>query len=91
MKIKKVKNNTIQPLQPFRTIEEEAEYWDTHSVLDEVNEGRVVGFRQANKTDALTIRFSHEDLQKLRHEAFQQGVGPSTLARMLVKKGLQTL
>ena len=41
--------------------------------------------------ETLTIRFSHEDIQRLREEAVEQGVGPSTLARMLVKKGLRTL
>jgi hypothetical protein len=39
----------------------------------------------------LTIRFAHEDMQPLREEAVEQGVGLSTLARMLVKKGLWTL
>jgi len=91
MKIKQHKKGTIQPIKPFKTIDEEAEFWDTHSVVDDINDGTVVGFHQANKTDTLTIRFSHEDIQKLREEANQQGVGPSTLARMLVKKGLQTL
>jgi predicted DNA binding CopG/RHH family protein len=43
------------------------------------------------QTDTLTIRFAHEDIQRLRQEADEQGVGPSTLARMLVKKGLRTL
>ena len=73
------------------TLDEEAAFWDTHSVLDEINEGTVVGFHQAHKTDTLTIRFAHEDIQRLREEADEQGVGPSTLARMLVKKGLRTL
>jgi predicted DNA binding CopG/RHH family protein len=91
MKTKQVKKGTIQPIQPFKTIEEEAEYWDTQTILDEINEGTVVGFHQSNKTDTLTIRFAHEDIQRLREEADEQGVGPSTLARMLVKKGLQTL
>ena len=91
MKTKQVKKGTIQPIQPFQTLDEEAAFWDTHSALDEINEGTVVGFHQANKTDTLTIRFSHEDIQRLREEAFEQGVGPSTLARMLVKKGLRTL
>jgi hypothetical protein len=72
-------------------VKEVAEYWDTHSALDEINEETLVGFHQANKTDTLTIRFSHEDIQRLREEAVEQGVGPSTLARMLVKQGLRTL
>jgi predicted DNA binding CopG/RHH family protein len=91
MKTKQVKKGTIQPMKSFQTLEEEAEYWDTQTILDEINEGTVVGFYQANKTDTLTIRFSHEDIQRLREEAVEQGVGPSTLARMLVKKGLRTL
>ena len=91
MKTKQVKTGTIQPIKPFQTLEEEVEYWDTQTILDEINEETVVGFHQANKTDTLTIRFSHEDIQQLRDQAFEQGVGPSTLARMLVKKGLRTL
>jgi predicted DNA binding CopG/RHH family protein len=90
MKTQYVKKGTIEPTKPFQTLEEEAEFWDTHDVTDEINEGTVVGFHQANKTDTLTIRFSHEDIQKLREEASEQGIGPSTLARMLVKRGLQT-
>ena len=88
MKTKQVEKGTIEPIKPFQTLDEEAAFWDTHSALDEINEGTVVGFHQANKTDTLTIRFSQEDIQRLREEAFEQGVGPSTLARMLVKKGL---
>jgi predicted DNA binding CopG/RHH family protein len=91
MKTKQVKKGTIQPIQPFQTLDEEAAFWDTHSALDNINEGTVMGFHQANKTDTLTIRFAHEDIQRLREEAVEQGVGPSTLARMLVKKGLRTL
>jgi predicted DNA binding CopG/RHH family protein len=91
MNIKHVKTGTVQSMKPFKTLDEEAEFWDTHDVTSEINEGTLVGFHQANKTDTLTIRFSHEDITKLREEASQQGIGPSTLARMLVKKGLQTL
>ena len=90
MKIDNAKKGTMEPIKPFQTLEEEAEFWDTHDVTDEINEGTLVGFHQANKTDTLTIRFAHEDIQKLREEAAEQGIGPSTLARMLVKRGLQT-
>jgi predicted DNA binding CopG/RHH family protein len=91
MKTKQVKTGTITPITPFQTLDEEAAFWDTHSALDNINAGTVVGFHQANKTDTLTIRFAHEDIEQLRKEAGEQGVGPSTLARKLVKKGLRTL
>ena len=90
MKIQKMTKGTMEPIKPFKTLEEETEYWDTHSILDDIDENAEVGVHFANKTDTLTIRFSHEDIQKLRKEASEQGVGPSTLARMLVKRGLQT-
>ena len=91
MNVKQGKQGTLKPTKPFTTLAEEAEFWDTHDVTAEINEGTVAGFHQANKTDTLTIRFSHEDIIRLREEAIQQGIGPSTLARTLVKKGLQTL
>ena len=56
MKTKQAKKGTIQPIQPFQTLDEEAAFWDTHSALDEINEGIVMGFHQANKTDTLIIR-----------------------------------
>ena len=88
MKTKQVKKGTIQPIQPFQTIEEEAEYWDNQTILDEINEGTVVGFHQANKTDTLTIRFAHEDIQRLRDEAYEQGVGPSTPRAYVGQEGI---
>ena len=50
MKTKQVKKGTIQPIPPFQTLGEEAEYWDTQTILDEINERAAVGFHQANKT-----------------------------------------
>lgn len=85
----KSKKGTIKPIHPFKTLSEEAEYWDTHSILDNINDGTVVGFHQANKTNTLTIRFTHDDIQKLREEAFQKGIGPTTLAKMWIKEKLQ--
>ncbi|MBI2600412.1 hypothetical protein HYW42_00505 [Candidatus Daviesbacteria bacterium] len=91
VKIKIVKTGTMEPMKPFKTLEEEANFWDTHSALDEINEGTLVGFHQANKTDTLTIRFTPKDIQKLREKAFHKGVGPTTLARMWIKEKLSSL
>lgn len=88
---KHVKKGTIKPMPPFKTLDEEAEYWDTHSILDDINNGTAIAFHQANKTNTLTIRFAHDEIQRLREEAFQKGIGPSTFARRLIKQMLQTL
>ncbi len=88
VKIKYVKKGTIKPVKPFKSLEEEANFWDTHSVLDEIDEGTLIGFHQANKTDTLTIRFDPKDIQKLREEAGHKGIGPTTLARMWIMEKL---
>lgn len=88
VKIKRVKMGTIKPIKPFKTLEEEANFWDAHSGVKEINEGTVVGFHQANKTGTLTVRFDPKDIQNLREKASRQGVGPTTLARMWIKEKL---
>ena len=89
-KIKRTKKNTIKPIKPFKSLNEEANFWDTHSVINEVNDGAVMGFHQANKTSTITIRFQPKFLQELRNKAFKQGVGPTTLARMWIMEKLQS-
>ncbi|MBI3976902.1 MAG: hypothetical protein HY331_01835 [Chloroflexi bacterium] len=41
----------IKPIPPFETVEEEAEFWDSHSAVDEIDEGTLVGFHHARKSD----------------------------------------
>ena len=89
-KVKQTKTNTIKPVKPFKSLDEEADFWDTHSVVDEIDDGTVVGFHQANKTNTITIRFQAEFLQELRNKAFKKGVGPTTLARMWIMEKLQS-
>lgn len=81
-KAKQDKKTSIKPIPPFKTLEEEANFWDTHSVVDKIDEGTLVGFHQANKSDTITIRFQPEHLQILREEALERGIGPTTLVRM---------
>lgn len=88
VKIKIAKNGTIKPIPPFKTLEEEARFWDTHSAVDEINKGTTVGFHQANKTQTITIRFEPKKLQSLREKADKMGVGPTTLARMWIMEKL---
>lgn len=76
-------------MPPFKTYEEEANFWDTHSAVDQINDGTLVGFHRANKTKILTIRFHSGDLQILREIAFQKGIGPTTLARMWLLEKLR--
>lgn len=91
VKIKVVKNAHIKPIKPFKTLDEEVHFWDTHNVTDEMNEGTLVGFHQANKTKTITIRFTPKHLRLLREHAFHRGIGPTTLARMWVIEKLSQI
>lgn len=74
----------------FQNIEEEAEFWDTHSVLDFPDEFEYVGFVEprAKKDAPITIRLDRGDRIRLKAEAEKMGIGPSTLARIWIKERL---
>jgi hypothetical protein len=79
--IKKEPTGSMTPMPPFTTLEEEAEYWDTHSPVDELDEHTVVAVHRGQKTETLMIRFDPQDLAKLREQAHERGMGPTTLVR----------
>ena len=80
----KQRKQAIKPIPPFENIEEEADFWDTHSAVDEIDKGTLVGFHRSRKTGSLTIRFQPEDIQRIREKANQEGVGPTTLVCMWI-------
>lgn len=88
MKVKFVEKGTMKPMKPFKTLEEEANFWDTHDAVEVFGKDIKVGFHRAPKTDTLTIRFESEDIERLRGEAIHKGIGPTTLARMWIKERL---
>ncbi len=91
MKVTFVKKGTMKPMKPFKTLEEEANFWDTHDAIDVLGKDIKVGFHRANKTDTLTIRFEPDDIKKLSNKANHLGIGPTTLARMWIKERLSSL
>jgi len=76
----------------FQTIEEEAAFWDTHSseeFADELTPVENVKFVKARTKRALTVRVDEDTFEELNKEAREKGIGPSTLARMLILEHLQ--
>lgn len=88
MKITHVKKRILKPVLPFKTLDEEAKFWDKNSATDNIGKSTMVGFHKVNKTETLNIRFEDKDLQKLRIKANKLGIGPTTLARMWLKERL---
>jgi predicted DNA binding CopG/RHH family protein len=74
----------------FQSVEEEAEFWDTHSFADYWSEMKPVKVRFAKKlSDTLTIRLDTKSIEEIRELASEQGIGPTTLARMWLLKQIK--
>lgn len=74
----------------FASIQEEAEFWDTHDTTDFESEFKPVRVRFAkNLSEGITIRLDPETLKTLRSRAHEQGLGPTTLARMWILERLK--
>jgi hypothetical protein len=75
----------------FKSREEEAKFWDTHSFAEYWDEFKPVKVRFAkNLSEVLPVRFDSETLGKLREQAHKKGVGPTTLVRMWVMERLES-
>jgi predicted DNA binding CopG/RHH family protein len=75
----------------FETSEEEAEFWDTHSLADYWDEwqdvkGPLIDARPAKKL--ISIRFDPELITAAKRIAKTKGIGYQTLLRMWAYEGL---
>ena len=73
----------------FNSIEEEAEFWDTHDITDFEDELTEVTMTFGPElAERVTVRLDQTDRVALERHARKIGVGPSTLARMWLKERL---
>ena len=78
----------------FKSIEEEAEFWDTHSFADYWDEFKPVDLvveLSKPKEETLVLRVTKEVKNKLEEKAKDKGVTISTLARILLTEKLRTI
>jgi hypothetical protein len=83
----------------FRTVQEEAEFWDTHSPLDYLDELEPVDIefapdafqRGREATRGLTVKLPESTIRTLRQLARRQGLGPTQLVRMWIFERLRNL
>ena len=79
------KTTTKKRIPEFSSIEEEAAFWDTHSTANYEDEFKSVRVRFAkNLSQGITIRLDPDTLEKVRLEAYEKGIGATTLIRMWV-------
>ncbi len=85
----KIDRQKKQPIPQFKSIQEEAEFWDNHDLADYWDEFKPVKVRFAkNLSEGITVRFDPEVLATIRSQAREKGVGPTTLVRMWVLERL---
>ena len=74
----------------FSSIQEEAEFWDTHDTTDFEGEFKPVKVRFAkNLSEGTTIRLDPDPLKTLKSQAQEKGLGPTPLARMWILERLK--
>lgn len=83
---KTIPNSEVKSRIPtFRSHQEEAEFWDTHSITDFLDELRPVKVTFAkNLSEGITIRLDKTTLTSIRAEARAKGIGPTTLIRIWI-------
>jgi predicted phosphatase len=71
------------PIPPFKTLDEEADFWDTHDVSEF---GKVplmnLPLLETEKEESLTVRLQKSVKTKLTRVARAKGVNVGTLTRM---------
>lgn len=75
----------------FRTIEEEAEFWDTHDITefeDELEEVTDIVFGSVQSKDQLILRIIGDDLTALVERADREKTNPAALARQWIQERL---
>lgn len=77
------KSTERKPIPEFASREEEAKFWDTHSIADYWDEMTPVQVTfKKPLTAGLTLRLDASTLTGIQRLAAEKGIGPTTLARM---------
>jgi len=74
-----------KPIPPFKTLDEEADFWDTHdtSLLGKVPLMKLP-LIESEKEQVMTVRLQQSIKERLSRFARAKGINPSTLARMWI-------
>jgi len=91
--MKKKEINKKSKIPEFKSLEEEAEFWDTHDFIDfedETEDVEIIWEVDKPRKETLVLRVQKDIKDKLKKVARQKGLNTSTLARMWLMEKLQT-
>ena len=84
----------VKPIKPFKTLEEEANFWDTHDLSMLFDNPKTplskLPFLESEKKATLIIRLQESLKDKINKIARLKGINASTLARMWLAEKVQT-
>ncbi len=86
------KPKPLEPISMSKSIEEQAEFWDSHDLTDYWREGRPVKLKvklAKPLSYRLEVRMDVEMAGELAKEARAKGLAISTLARMWLKERVE--
>ena len=75
----------------FKNLEEERQFWDSHDsteYLDDFEVAKDVVFVRPKK-EVMSLRLDPKIVKKLKELADEEGLPPTTYARMLIVKGIR--
>jgi predicted DNA binding CopG/RHH family protein len=76
----------------FKSLKEEREFWDTHNSTDYHDDFKItknVVFVRPKK-EVISLRLEPKFIRRLRELADKEGLPPTTYARMLILKSIQS-
>lgn len=88
-----MKKKKVSRIPDFKTYEEEANFWDTHSFTDfedEFEDVDMVVRLHRPKEDTLILRLQKDMKDRMKKIARRSGVGVSALARVWILEKLRT-
>lgn len=79
-------NYKPKPIKPFKTLDEEAAFWDTHDVSALFKNPKTplsaLPLLESEKNEVITLRIQKSVKERIAQLARSQGINLTTLARM---------
>ena len=88
--MKKNKDEQVTSISKAKTLEEIADFWDTHSLADHWDETQEVNF-EVRMQQRCRITLTPDIYEKIEKQAREQGVLPETLVNLWLAERLQSI
>lgn len=85
--------NKPNPIKPFKTLEKEAHFWETHDISPIFTNPKTslkdLPLIESEKEEVMTVRIQKSVKSQINSIARQKGIASSTLSRMWIIEKLQ--